>query len=218
MLATTDVIIDHCLRAIAEEDTTSPVEMTRVQILELINSLYQYEIGERLRSIAAYSYDSSDAAHTITAGVGTLPTDFLKPAQVYDGDAPTDAPLTQIFDIEDKVANTAITSQYMLPDNANLWIFGQTPTNTVKMYYHKKPVALTDSASSSPTELKNKFHIGPQGVFEAMIKTELAKNQNSTYDMMDMASLLADLLDEIEYAHTAGKRDDSMQTIIDVWR
>ncbi len=215
-MATTDVIINHCLKAIAE-DTTNPVEMTRVEVLELINALYQYEIGERVKSLASYSYDASDAAHTITAGVGALPSDFLKMSQVYDGDAATNNPLEQIFEIEDKVADDAECSQYMIPDNANLWIFGQTPTTTIKMYYCKKPAALTDSASSSPTELKSGFHIGIKGVFAAMIKAELAKNQNSTYDMMDMASLLADLLDEIEYAHTAGKRDDSPRVIVDVY-
>lgn len=212
-MATTDKIIDYCLKGIGE-DTTAPVEMTRAEVLEIINQLYQNDIGKRLNSLASFSYDASDAAHTITAGVGALPTDFLSMANIYDGDAPTNAPLTQIFSIEDKVENTALCSQYMLPDLINIWLFGQTPTNTIKMYYDAKPALLTDSSSSSPTNLKPEFHID---IFVAKIKQVYAMRQNNTYDAMDMLALIADYLEQIEYAHSAEKRDDTTPRIIDVW-
>ena len=212
-MTTTDKIIDQCLKGIGE-DTVAPVEFTRAEVLEIINQLYQNDIGKRIKNLASFSYDSSDAAHTITAGVGTLPADFLLPSQVYDGDAPTNDPLTQIFDIEDKVADTATTSQYMLPDNANLWIFGTTPTNTVKAYYYQKPTALTDSASSSPLALKPEFHID---IFVARLKEVYAMRQNNTYDMMDMKALVLDYLDQIETAHKMEKRDDALVKIKDVY-
>jgi len=188
--------------------------MTRAEVLEIINQLYQNDVGKRLKNLASFSYDASDAAHAITAGVGTLPADFLLPSQVYDGDAPTNDPLTQIFDIRDKVTNTEVTSQYMLPDNANIWIFGQTPTNAIKLYYYSKPIALTDSSSSSPTALKSEFHID---IFVAKIKEVYATRQNNTDDAIDMKALQADYLDQIEFAHTAEKTDDTPQTIKMVW-
>lgn len=203
---TTDKIIDQCLLGLGEQDTTSPTAMTRVQVLEVINQLYQNDIGRRLKCLASYSYDASDAAHTITTGVGALPSDFLLPAQVYDGDAPDNDPLEQIFRIEDKVADTDDTSQYMIPDNEHIWLFGQTPTDTPKMYYYRMPIALTDSALSSPVDLKSEYHVD---IFVARCKEIYAMWMNNTYDMIDMKSLVLDYLKEIEYAHGFGKADET---------
>lgn len=205
-MASTDKIIDQCILGIGEE-VASPLAFTRADILEFINQLYQNDIGKRVRNLASFSYDASDAAHTITAGVGALPSDYLAMAHVYDGDAPTNEPLTQITKIEDRVAGTATTSQYMIPDNANLWIFGITPTNTIKLYYYQKPTALTDASSSSPTALNPEFHID---IFVARIKEVYALRQNNTYGMMDMKSLVLDLLNQIEVAHGVEKQDDSL--------
>lgn len=212
-MATTDKIIDYCLKGI-NEDTAAPVEMTRAEVLEFVNHLYQNDIARRLKNLATYSYDASDAAHTITAGVGTLPTDFLLPAQVYDGDAPINYPLEQISGINDKVDNAATTSQFMIPDNSNLWIFGQTPANTVKLYYYQKPAALTDVNTSSPVALKEEFHVD---IFVARIKEVYAIRQNNTNDMMDMRALIVDYLKQIEQAHSAGKFGDAPGTIINVY-
>lgn len=212
-MATTDKIIDYCLKGIGE-DTASPVEMTRVEVLEIINQLYQNDIGKRLKNLVSFSYDGSDAAHTITAGIGTLPTDFLLPSRVYDGDAPDDEPLIQIFTINEKVSATDVTMQYMLPDNENIWIFGTTPTSTIKMYYYKQPTALTDSASSSPTSLKSEFHIEP---FVWKVKEVYATRNNDTYDALDAKAMVLDYLDQIGFAHSAEKQDDSTFVIEDVY-
>jgi len=214
-MASADKIIDKCLLAIGEDvaDLANPVNMTRADVLELINNLYRNDIGERAYQLATYSYDASDGEHTITAGVGNLPSDFLLPHFVYDGDAPTNDPLEQIFEIEDKVANDATTSQYMLPDNTHLWIFGQTPTNTIKMYYYTKPAALEDSATSYPVALLEQFHYS---VFEARVKQEYAIRLNNTEDENYQRALVygkGGYLDQIDYAHKTGKRDGSPQLI-----
>ena len=201
---TTDEIIDQCLKGI-NEDPDNPIEMTRAECLSLINLLYQNDIAERLKTLATYVYDASDAAHTITAGVGTLPSDFLAPSRVYDGDTPTNEPLEQIFDIESKVANTETTSQYMIPNLTEIWFFGITPKNTPKLYYYSKPAALTDSSASSPSALKEKFHIDP---FVVHIKETYAMRKNDLADMFDLKMLKLDILDAIEKAHKAEKKDD----------
>ena len=211
---TSDVIINHCLKAIGEDDPVAPVEMTRVECLQLINLFYQNEIGERLKNLLSYTYDASDGAHTITLGIGTLPSDFLLPSRVYDGDAETDDPLEQIFDIENKVTDTDTTSQYMIPNTTQLWIFGTTPTNTIKLYYYVKPTALTDSAASSPTALKEKFHLDP---FMIHIKETMAIRNDYLKDMFDLKSLKLDILDAIEKAHSVEKHDDSTLIIKDVY-
>ncbi len=213
---TTDEIINQCLKAIGEDETTlaAPTQMSREDVLSIINEVYQGPIARRLRLLKSYSYDASDAAHTITAGIGTLPSDFLAPSRVYDGDAPDELPLTQITDINDKVADTDTTSRYMLPNMSEIWIFGTTPTNTIKMYYYFEPAALTDSASSSPTYLKKEFHLKPfvkavQGVYST---------RNSDYgDEIDLEIFLQDILNEIEDAHTYGMRDDTPKTIKVAW-
>ena len=210
-MPTTDVIIDYALRALGEYDLAAPQQMTRADMLALFNSFYQGEIGKRLKTLAVHSYDGSDAAHTITAGVGTLPEDFLQPAQVYDGDAPDNEPLQQIFDIEDKVPDDADCSQYMLPDLTHIWLFGQTPANTIKLYYYAKPEALTDSSSSSPSALKEEFHLD---VFAAKSKEAYEYRNGNYYDALGtLKAYVVGLLDEIEKAHTVGTRDDNGRLI-----
>lgn len=211
---TSDVIIDQCLLGIGEADTTSPVELSRVNCLALMNHLYQNIIGPDLKILATYSYDGSDGSHTITAGVGTLPSDFLQMAQVYDGDAVSNVPLEQIYEVQEKVGNTAGTTQYMLPDTTTLWIFGKTPTNTVKIYYYKKPTALTDSSASSPSQMKAEYHLD---VFVAYIKYVYAMRQNNTYDAIDMMAMVEDCLSAIKKGHGAGKKDNAVSTIVDMY-
>lgn len=216
-MATTDVILNYMFRAINESNPASPtnsVISTRAEMLEIANQLYQNDIGKRLKNLASYSYDASDTDHTITAGVGSLPSDFLLPHRAYDGDAPDDAPLTQIFDIEDKADDTDDTTQYMIPNNSNLWIFGKTPTNTIKLYYYEKPDALTDSSGSSPTALKSEFHID---IFEFKAKEVYAKRRNRIADMIDMRAAVDDLLDKIEKAHNIEKQDRGPLRIRDVY-
>lgn len=215
-MAATNAIIDACLEAIGESDITTPVLMTRVKVLALCNAIY-IDVMRRVKALASYSYNASDTAHTITAGVGTLPTDYLMMHAVYDGDAGTHDPLVRITEIEDKAGDTDNTTQYMIPDPTTLWIFGKTPTNTVKIYYYKKPAALTDTALSSPTLLDEKFHIGLKGIFEVGVKAEYAKRDNSTYDQLDMLALYEDLLNEIGNYHARGKRDRPTMAIRDMY-
>lgn len=201
----TKEIIDRCLRAIGEKDPDNPVEMTRPEVLSLINEFYQNEIGELLRNMTSIVYDGSDADHSITAGAGLLPSDFLLPARVYDGDAPKNKPLEQIFDIDNRESDTSKTSQYMIPNTTEIWIFGKTPTNTIKMYYYAKPEPLEDDSSSSPTALKDKFHVDP---FMIHVKEEYALRNNDLADLFDLKALKLDILDAIKKAHKTEKKDD----------
>lgn len=212
-MATTDVIIDYMFRAIGESDPDDPTNIvisTRAEMLAIANHLYQYEIGPLLKLLASYTYNASDAAHTITAGVGTLPSDYLSPHLMYDGDAYDNPPLTQIFDIANKVADDAATSQYMIPNNTQFWIFGQTPANTIKLYYYQTPTALTDASNSSPTALQAKFH---KAIFEYEAKRVYALRRNRTDDMIDMEAAKLEELDKIEAAHSVGKQDQFPRSV-----
>ena len=184
---------------------------TREEMLGILNQLYQEEIGPLVKNLAAFSYDGSDGAHTLTAGVGTLPADFLAPHEVYDGDAPDQPPLKQIGNLSDKVANAAACQQYMIPDLTNLWIFGQDPSNTVKVYYYKRPVALTDSSSSYPVSLKDEFH--RDGIFEARAKKIYAFRRSKMASFIDLQALEQGFFTEIGKAHTTGKLDETPRTI-----
>ena len=210
-MATTASIIDYCLKAIGEADMTNPQQMTRAEILGIINPFYQYEIGKRLKTLAVYNYDSSDSDHTITSGVGALPADFLQPVQVYDGDAPANEPLTQIFEIEDKVSDDAVCSQYMLPDLDHIWLFGQTPANGIKLYYYAKPDVLTDLDLSTPAALKEEFHLD---VFAAKVKEVYEYRNGNYYDALGtLKAYVVGLLNQIEVAHSSERRDEGDRTI-----
>ncbi len=210
---TSDKIIDAMIKAIGEKSTTSPIRISRADMLIHANHLYQEKIGPLLNKITSYTYDASDATHTITSGVGTLPSDFLAPHRVYDGDAGDDAPLAQIFDIADRVGDGDITTQFMIPNETTLWIFGLTPTNTIKLYYLQKPVALTDAGSSSPVDLKARFHFD---VFTTYAKMVDAKNRSKRSYASHLIELEM-LLDQIREAHKDGRRDNEPGIVKAVW-
>ncbi|NPV90064.1 MAG: hypothetical protein HPY50_04720 [Firmicutes bacterium] len=218
-MISTDAIINNMFYAIGEKTPATSIKNryipSRVEMLAILNQLYQEEIGPLLENLAAFSYDGSDADHTITAGVGGLPSDFLAPHEVYDGDAPDHPPLKQIMNLSDKVADDAECRQYLIPDGSHLWIFGKTPANTVKLYYIQRPAALADSGSSYPTALKPEFH--RDGIFEARAKKVRAFRSNDIASFIDLQALEQGCFGEIERAHTIGKRDDTPKVIRNVY-
>lgn len=208
-------IIDQTLLAIGEDSATlaAPVLMTRADILAYMNILYQNKIGKALKRLALYSYDASDAAHTITAGVGTFPTDFLEAYRMYDGDIDDGVLLTQIYDLNNKAADDADTSQYIIVNNTTFWIYGKTPSTGIKLYYYAKPVALTDSSASSPTALKEEFHVTP---FVYEIKRQYALRNDNIGDAYDLEVVLESLVRDIEFEHRIN--DIQVKKIVDVYR
>lgn len=204
----TKTIIDKCLRGIKEPDPAHPTKMTRAEVLEEIDILYRNQISKRMQELAVFEYDASDAAHTLTLGVGSLPTDFLAPHRVYDGDpADDDSTLLEpIFDIEDKVADDAATSQYMIAGKTALWVFGVSPTNTIKMYYIKQASALADSDANSPAFLNEEFHID---VFVTHIQAVFANRKRRYSDYLMKRAELEDILDAIEMAHDTEHKSES---------
>jgi hypothetical protein len=110
-------------------------------------------INDALQSLAPELKLLDDAALTFTDGVATLPTDFVAPEMVRDGDRA----LVQIFDLADAVSTTGPTYQYYIGDNTSLYIFGTTPTGTVTLYYYKTPAALVN-ADDAPSQLPLRFH------------------------------------------------------------
>jgi hypothetical protein len=193
-------IINQALLSIGEDFSTlaAPVTMTRADILAYINILYQNKIGKALKRLTLYQYDASDGAHTITAGIGALPADFLAPYRVYDGTIDAGTLLTQIFDIGEKVDDDDTTLQYILPTNTAIWIYGKTPTGNINLYYYAKPVALTDSAGSIPTALSEEFHVTP---FVYEIKRQYAVRNDNVGDAYDLEVILESLVKDIEFEH-----------------
>jgi hypothetical protein len=211
---TADEIFNQCLLGIGEDSSTlaAPVLMTRADILAYCNILYQNKIGKVLKRLALYEYDASDGAHTITAGVGTLPTDFIAPYRMYDGTIDDGNLLTQIFDLGGKVDDDAATAQYIIPNSTTFWIYGKTPTTGIKLYYYAKPAALTDSSASTPTALKEEYHVSP---FVYEIKRQYAIRNDNVGDAYDLEVILESLVKDIEFEHALN--DIQTDKIVDVY-
>lgn len=198
-MATTEQIINVCLKQLGEKNTASPSRMSRIDVLFYINLEYRGRIAEAIGDITS-------ASLTFTNGIASLPTNWLRPEAIYDGDRPNGTKLRRITDIAESVEDTAKTTQYMLPDNKHIWIFGETPSIGIKAYFINKPEALTDSPASTPDALIEDYHIDP---FVNRIKEVYADNKNNYDDATDYRMKFEDYLSLIKNAHKNRKRDGS---------
>ena len=203
----TDDIIDFCLKAIGEKSTTSPVRLSRADCLIYINHAYQNIMGPLLNLM------TTATTLTVTAGVATLPSDFLAPVRVTDGSLDDGTLLTQIFDINDKVDDGDEMQQFLIPNETQIWFFGKTPDSTVYLYYLQKPTALTDLSSSSPTSLKEKFHTS----FSTYINMIIAERRRQLNNMLAFEAKWLDILDDIRREHSSGRRDFEPMVVKEVW-
>lgn len=105
----------------------------------------------------------------------------------------------------------AAAASLPLPDLTHIWLFGQAPANGLKLYYHSRPAALTDSALSIPDALKDKFHLD---VFAAKVKEVYEYRNSNCYDALGtLKAYVVGLLAQIEAAHSIERRDKSGRTI-----
>ncbi|MEW6171856.1 MAG: hypothetical protein AB1510_02135 [Bacillota bacterium] len=197
-------IVTDCLRAIGEADPNNPVELSRADCLALVNYAYQEIMGLLLNI-------QKSTTLTVTAGKASLPSDYLAPVRVYD--STTWPPLKQIFDIADKVDDNAATEQYWIPNEMEIYFYGITPTNAPTLYYKAKPAAIADSAGSSPTALKGKYHKR----FATYIKMVMAERRDSMNTYFAMQGEWLDILDEIEEKHKGGRRDNEPLCVREVY-
>jgi len=151
-----------------------------------INQAYQNIIGPKLKIY-------KNATPTVTVGVFPVPSDFLEIVSVWDGTLDDGVELEEIYDLADKAKDDAECTQYFVADEETIWIYGQTPTTTVTIYYFAQPAALTDSLSSYPTKLNKKFH---QNAFTTYIKMIISKERNES-DYFTLQAEWLDILDEI---------------------
>lgn len=111
-------------------------------------------INAALKDLASELSIIKSAALSFVGGVASLPSDFFSPEACYHGTAP----MKQLNKInQGRVADNADTSQFFIPDNSNINIYGKTPSNTVTLWYKSYPDELTGD-SAAPTELPERFH------------------------------------------------------------
>lgn len=146
---------------ICEDNEANPTEIPVAVLTGIIN--------DALRDIAPYLNIEKSEDLTFTAGVATLPDDFLAPIAVYDDDVR----LTQISRVTDKVDSDQTTSQFYIPNATQIYIYGTTPTGTVTLWYQAYPSALDDD-SDIPTDIPAHFHSAiPETYVKAIYKKRL---------------------------------------------
>lgn len=141
-------------------------------------------INRALQDLAPSLNTVKNAELSFTDGVASLPADFLAPSACYHGDAI----MTEIHLITDKAADTDATSQYFIPNMTQIYIYGQTPTETVTLWYKARPAELTED-DDEPTELPMEFH--PQ--LELYVKAHLAMKLNRLDEYAGLMKLWEDM-------------------------
>ena len=151
-----------------DDDADNPTEITLTDMKALIN--------DGLEALGAELNIIKSATLTFTSGVASLPSDFIAPEACYDDDELLD----QIEDITLKVDATDTTSQFFIPNNTQLYIYGTTPTGTVTLWYKARPTALSADADT-PTNLPKEFHRYIPEVYVKAIHA-LRNNKLNTYN------------------------------------
>ena len=128
-----------------DDNESSPNKISATVMLGLINDAIR-DLGSKLNIVKS-------ATLTFTTGVASLPSDFISPVAVYDGNVI----LSELRDIKYKVANDATTSQFYIPNNTEIHIFGQTPEDTVTLWYMSHETALALDADI-PANIPVQFH------------------------------------------------------------
>jgi hypothetical protein len=129
------------------------------------------------------------ATPAFVAGVASLPSDFIKPVAVYDDTKK----LYEIRSIEDKAEDTADATQYYIPNNSQLYIFGLTPTGTVKLWYKGYPDELSLDADI-PSEIPSRYHYAIPEIF---VKAKYNLRNNRMGDYAGLMSLWEQVKAEI---------------------
>ena len=156
---------------IIDDNESSPTEITAATLLLMIN--------EGIQELSPYLNIIKSATLTFVAGVATLPTDFISPIAVYD----EGVLLREIKSIKSKVGDTATTSQFYIPNNTQINIFGITPTGTVTIWYTAYETALTTDATT-PSNVPVQFHYALPEIY-VKAKYYFKLNQNADYaDLM----------------------------------
>lgn len=149
-----------------DDNETTPTEISATVMAQLVN--------DAIRDLAPSLNIVKSATPTFTSGVASLPADFISPVSVYDGTTL----LHEIHSVTDKVADTAATSQYFIPNNTEIDIFGITPTGTVTLWYKGSPTALSADADI-PSEVPLKFH---PAIAEIYVKAKYYAKLGRNYD------------------------------------
>ena len=183
-----------------DDNETTPTEISAAVMVLLIN--------DAIRDLAPDLNIIKSATPTFTAGVASLPADFISPVAVYDGDVQ----LYEIHSITEKLADTATTSQYYIPNNTQIQIFGTTPTGTVTLWYQAYPAALSADADI-PSEVPVKYH---PAIAEVYVKAKYYERLNRNYDASTLMNEWEGIKREI-YKVTHHDRKANGDGIVDIY-
>lgn len=170
----------HCWWSI---DDASHTEIDAATMLILINQALS-DLGPNLNNIKS-------ATLTFTAGVASLPADFISPIACYDGSEE----LQELHHIENKVDDDDDTCQFWIPNTSQIYIYGITPAGTVTLHYLASPVALAVDADI-PSEVPVQFH--PQ--ISVYVKALYALRQNRLAEYSGMLQLWSEIKRQISAA------------------
>lgn len=167
-----------------KDNASNPQKIDATTLVTVINAGIQ-DLGPVLNKVKS-------ATPTFTAGVATLPTDFLEPIAAYDGDTL----LIQIDDIKDKVEDDATTSQYFIPNSTQIYLYGTTPSGTVTLWYLASPAALSQT-TDVPSDVPTRFH---HFIAEIWVPAMVALRNNQLADYGAFIQLWQQVRGEVGYA------------------
>jgi len=183
-----------------DDDPTNPNEITKIKMDILIN--------QAVANLADILNINKSDTITLTANVGTLPTDFHAPVRLEDSD---ENYIEQIDDINDKGGY----SQCWYIGNATTFTVYPTTTAeaTATMYYKAYPAALSN-ATDVPSDIPSEFH---HYIADIWVKAHYALKKNFLDEYTGLMLLWDDVRNQIAKACGNRRSATMIHTITDVY-
>ena len=156
-----------------DDNEENPTEIPSAILTRLINEAIK-DISPKLNIVKSTTL-------TFTDGVASLPSDFLSVIEVLDDDTH----LMQIDDIRDRADTDGYATQFYIPNNTQIYIYGTTLQGTATLWYNAYEAVLNDD-TDIPLNIPQELH---SAIAEYYVKAKHKQRDNKLYDSNQLMNL-----------------------------
>lgn len=164
--------------------------------IEIDDALMGEYINEAVQDLADALHIVKSANLSFNNGSAWLPDDFLEPVKAWDGSRE----LKRLYSLNDKTVtdDTTDASEYIIPNDGTIQIFGSHLTGTFKLEYIAAPDPLSNDNDTTELIPARYHHFIP----EIYVKAQYSLKNGRTNTYRTYMSLWEDIRNEIASKQT----------------